>query len=132
MKMALLIPVLALFSTQAFAGSIECVKNPDVDSRKSITFSKDGGLVIAFWESATEISAKKVSNIESADKQAGVSETQIILANDVTANWSGEGEEAKVKVTAVVVYNPTQKAARVTLLQDGTTMLRNELFTNCK
>lgn len=128
---SVLVAILALSSIQAFAGNFSCVKNPDIDSRKSVELNAEG-LSIGFWESFNDISRQSLSVIESTDKENGVAATQIVIANNVKGSWSAEGEQGTETFTAVVVYNPQQKAARVTFLSGGGTMLRNELFTNCK
>lgn len=128
---SVLVAIVALSSIQAFAGNFSCVKNADVDSRKSVELNAEG-LSIGFWESSNDISRKDLSVIESTDKANGIAATQIVIANNVTGSWGSEGDQGTEKFTAVVVYNPQQKAARVTFLSGGGTMLRNELFTNCK
>ncbi len=131
MKSIALIALLAL-SSQAFAATnILCSKNQGTDSAISVEMGADGSLHVYPYEASIDI-APALVKIHKAVDVNGKLDTQLYVAQDVSLIKSVEGEEEKVVVTAIFAYNPPTQAGRLTLIENGRTIARNQLFTDCK
>ncbi len=118
-------------STQAFALSYDCEVNQDSDAYSRVTLTDDGDLQVQFHEYFAEVPAKSVTTQISTDYE-NIVDTHLTIANNVSAKYSVEGETGEALATALFVYNPRQKAGRLTFIQNNRTFARNTLFTSCK
>jgi hypothetical protein len=124
-----LMVLVSFFSSKVFGLTYNCELNLDSDGYNRVTLLANGNLEVQFYEFHTEIEAAKVSS-QSASTFSEV-DTHLTIVNNATVNYSVEGDEGTALTTVLFVYNPVQKAGRLTFVQDGRTMARNRLFTNC-
>lgn len=130
MKALLLIAATLILGSTAMAETkpITCIKG-DGDSIKVLNIYPSGEIVMTFYEAHLYYKKEDIQKTISADTQQ--SRTEIYSAQNVKTHLAVEGEESEVISSLVFVYNPDQKAGRLTVVSDGYTNLRNELFTGC-
>jgi hypothetical protein len=119
-----------IISFNALAESYSCESDLGGDSYSRITLLENGNLQVQFFEFHSEVEAVHVTNLSASTFNEV--DTNVTIVNNVIADYSVEGDEGKAPTTVIFVYNPSQKAGRLTFVQDGRTMARNKLFTNCK
>lgn len=107
---------------------ITCIKG-DGDSIKILNIYPSGDIVMSFYEAHLYFKSQDVQQTRSA--KAELDPTQIYSSINSTVHLAVEGEESDIQASLVFVYNEAQKAGRLTVISEGYTNLRNELFTGC-
>ena len=120
---------LLIVGSFASAGQpITCLKG-DGDSIKVLNIYPSGDIVMSFYEAHITFKKEDIQRVSSNPSE--VSTTEIFSVTNVQAHLAVEGEESDIPASLIFIYNPEQKAGRLTVVSEGYTNLRNELFTNC-
>jgi hypothetical protein len=128
MKNLVFLCLLIVGSLASASQPITCVKG-DGDSIKVLNIYPSGDIVMSFYEAHITFFKEYTRRVSSSPNE--VSRTEIYSATRVGAHLAVEGEESDIVASLVFIYNPEQKAGRLTVVSDDYTNLRNELFTNC-
>jgi hypothetical protein len=134
--------LLLLVSAQAFAGkpqlpaqpqlvAFDCNNGAQPESYFSISMDQTGKLSFQHYETQAEIDGKNVEAI-SSEEAGALPQTEIVLARKVSIPVTVEGDSQQTDASVVFVYNPVQKAGRLTMILGGGTEARNELLSHCK
>ena len=127
----LLTLLVSLAASNAFAVDFDCNNGFNDDRFNSVSLQNDV-FTVQFWETHYEFSDSEFFNQESQSTgKSGQPDTNITFVKDLQTTVHVEGDTQQVTVTAVFVYNPEQKAGRLTFISDGDTVARNRLFEVC-
>lgn len=129
MKNLVFLCLLVVGSLASAGQPITCVKG-DGDAIKVLNIYPSGDIVMSFYEAHITFKKEDIKRVSSNPNE--LSRTEIYSVTNVQAHLAVEGEESEISASLVFIYNPEQKAGRLTVVsQEGYTNLRNELFTNC-
>ncbi len=128
-----LFAALLAVSVSAPAFAVECSRTGTLETdNMSVLVNTNGTFEIGQYEAHYYPSAEQVSVVEGNNYETGKVDSIVAMVQNQTVNVSVEGDEQTAPMTAVFVYNPAQKAGRLTAIVDGQTIARNLLFENCK
>lgn len=123
----------AMISLQAVASQelIFCSRGElGQDDYRQFILSEDGSVSISYYETHFEIKKELVTIVDASAAEGQESTAKMILATK--ANYTIQGEDATDTASLAFVYNPQQKAGRLTFIADDERDLsRNELYTKC-
>jgi hypothetical protein len=128
----LLAAIVVLFATQAHAESMNCNNHLDGDSNMQINLNSKGELSLLAIGGGFTLQPSDYSSISSNSVLDNKEDSRVFTALNKTVTSYGDGEEFKENVSLIVVLNTRSKAARVTLIANGSTLSRNELYSVCE